>query len=364
MRNYEILLILVFTATPGIPLSAQNTDLVPVIAKPISQTVRLPAEIHPFLDIALHAKVTGYVERVLVDRGSVVKQGDLLVELSAPEMQAQLSEAESKIHFAEAERIQADAQLEAAQSTLQRLSEASATPGAIAGNDLIQAQKQVDAIKAVVTARQQASAGARAAADSLRRMISYLKIDAPFDGIVTDRLVHPGALVWPPTNPALLVLQQVSHLRVVIPVPEEIVGSLVTGTRVHFSVPAYPQRIFSGTIARIARTLNQTTRTMPVELDVTNRDGALAPGMYPSVEWPVQSAGAVLLVPKTSIVTTTERTFVVRNQNGHAEWVDVKATASNGDMVGIIGNLKPGDLIVRRATDEIRAGEILHSSTK
>ena len=90
----------------------------------------------------------GYVERVLVDRGSIVKQGELLAELSAPEMQAQIAEAESKVQAAESERVQAEAQLAAAQSTYDRLRKAAETPGAIAGNELIQAQKQVEAAKA------------------------------------------------------------------------------------------------------------------------------------------------------------------------------------------------------------------------
>ncbi len=95
---------------------------------------------------------------------------------------------------------------------------------------------------------------------------------------------------------------------------------------------------------------------MAVELDVTNRDGALAPGMYPTVTWPVRRSRPVLLVPKTSVVTTTERTFVIREQGGQARWVDVKKGVTDGDFVEVIGNLKPGDRLVRRATDEIRDG--------
>ena len=95
---------------------------------------------------------------------------------------------------------------------------------------------------------------------------------------------------------------------------------------------------------------------MAVELDVMNRDGSLAPGMYPTVKWPVRRARPALFVPKTSVVTTTERTFVIRNQNGQAEWVDVKKGVADGDLVEVMGNLKAGDKVVRRATDEIRDG--------
>jgi RND family efflux transporter MFP subunit len=195
-------------------------------------------------------------------------------------------------------------------------------------------------------------------------MLAYLKFAAPFDGVVTDRLVHPGALVGPGADSPLLVIQQISHLRLVVPVPEENVGGIVAGARVEFSVPAYPTRIFSGTIARIAHALDQKTRSMLVELDVSNSDGALAPGMYPSVKWPVRGARPELWVPKTSVVTTTERTFVIRDRSAQAEWVDVRKGVTEGDLVEVIGDLKPGDLVVRRATDEIRDGSPLQPPAK
>jgi hypothetical protein len=105
--------------------------------------------------------------------------------------------------------------------------------------------------------------------------------------------------------------------------------------------------------------LDPKTRTMPVELDVFNRDGSLAPGMYPTVSWPVRHSGPALLVPRTSVVTTTERTFVIRNSGGRAEWVDVKKGAAEGDLIEVIGDLRPGDMVLRRATDEVRPGAAL-----
>jgi RND family efflux transporter MFP subunit len=189
-------------------------------------------------------------------------------------------------------------------------------------------------------------------------MQAYLKITAPFDGVVTDRLVHPGALVGSGSNP-LLIIQQVAHLRLVVAVPEEDVGGIARGGKVEFHVPAYPGRMFSGTVARAAHALDQKTRSMPVELDVFNSDGALSPGMYPAVKWPVRRSRPALLVPKTSVVTTTERVFVVRDKDGRAEWVDVRKGAEDGDLIEVIGKLQPGDRVVRRATDEIREASAL-----
>jgi RND family efflux transporter MFP subunit len=358
--------ILGLLAQPGFVQTswAQTGDLAPVVSKTVSRTVELPGEFLPFLSVSLHAKVPSYVDRVLVDRGSIVKQGDLLVEMSAPEMTAQIAEAQSKVQAAEADRLQAEAQLAAAQSTYDRTRMAAETPGAIAGNELIQAEKQVEAAKALLNSRLQASRATESAVRALQDLQGYLKITAPFDGVVTERMVHPGALVGPGNDIALLLIQQVSHLRLVVPVPEEDVSGIMNGANVPFQVPAWPERTYSGTIERVSHALDQKTRTMAIELDVMNRDGSLAPGMYPTVKWPVRRSRPSLFVPKTSVVTTTERTFVVRNKDGHAEWVDVRKGAADGDLIEVLGNLKAGDMIVRRANDEIREGTPLQSQAK
>jgi RND family efflux transporter MFP subunit len=156
-----------------------------------------------------------------------------------------------------------------------------------------------------------------------------------------------------------LVLQQISTLRLVVAVPEEDAGMIVAGAKVDFRVPAFPERAFSGVVARSAHALDQKTRTMAVELDVMNDNGLLSPGMYPTVKWPIRRSQSALLVPRTSVVTTTERTFVIRENNGRAEWVDVKTGSSDGDLVEVMGPLHVRDKIVKRATDEIREGSPL-----
>lgn len=349
---------------------AQTIQLVPVVKKTFSRTVDLPGEFQPFLSVALYARVPGYVDTVSVDRGSVVKQGDTLVTLTAPEMNAQLAAAESRVQAAEADRLQAESKLAsleatmgASQATYNRLKMASVTPGAIAGNELDVALQNVESQRAGIQAQRSsidAFRNKKVAADAelqvLREMESYLRVTAPFDGAVLERSVHPGALVGPSASAALLTLQQVSRLRLVVAVPEEHVGGIVRGANVSFVVPAYPTRMFSGTVARIPPALDTKTRSMPVEIDVANKDQLLAPGMYSTVHWPVRSADPALFVPKTAVVTTTERTFVIREHNGRAEWVNVQKGAADGDLIRVLGSLHEGDVIVKRATDEIREG--------
>jgi membrane fusion protein (multidrug efflux system) len=148
----------------------------------------------------------------------------------------------------------------------------------------------------------------------------------------------------------------VSRLRLVVAVPEALVGAMVKDARVPFTVPAYPGETFYGTLKLTAHDLDEKTRTMAVELDVRNPDLRLGAGMYPEVQWPVRRPQPSSLVPPTTIVTTTERTFVIRVRNGVAEWVNVTRGARVGDLVEVFGALTDGDLIVRRGTDEIREG--------
>jgi len=333
--------------------------LVKVESRRLSRTVPLTAQLTPFLQTDIESRVSGYVEKVLVDKGSKVRRGQLLVVLSAPEMGSQTSASEASLRQAEADVAQAKATAAAAASTYERLLQAAKTPGAVAGNELIQAQKQEEAAEAVVQARE---ASLKAASSQLRltqEMEAYLHVTAPFDGIITERIVHPGMMVATGSHQALLRLQQTSHLRLIEPVPEAYVGDLAHGKQVTFHVPAHPGKNYSGQIARIPESLDSQSRSMMVELDVFNTDGSLAPGMYPTVDWPVTSGESLLFVPASSVVTTTERTFVIIAANGRAHWVNVRKGVASGGQVAVRGELEPGELVLKQATDEIREGTAL-----
>jgi membrane fusion protein, multidrug efflux system len=335
-------------------------ELVKVVtAKPGDKSVRLPGEIMPYERVDVVARVNGYVTKVLVDRGSTVRKGQLLIEMSAPEMAAQIAEAKSRVKTAESRKAEAEARLASLEAALERLKTASKTPGAIAGLELVQAEKAVDAGRAAVAAAADAVVSAKAAVSPLEDMEGYLKITAPFDSVVTERLVHPGALAGPAAG-VLLKLENNSRLRLIVPVPESEAGAIPRGARITFTVPAHPGVMFDGMVARNPQSMDRKTRTLPVELEVANSKGLLTPGMYPEVAWPVgrRTGGALFAVPATAVVTTTERVFVIRAKaDGTAEWVDVKkGAAQSPDQVQVAGPLSVGDSVVKRATDEIRPG--------
>jgi len=139
-------------------------------------------------------------------------------------------------------------------------------------------------------------------------------------------------------------------------VPEMYAAGVSQGAKVDFLVPSYPGRTFTGTIARIAHTVDVKTRTMPVELDVTDPSGQLATGTYAEVVWPVQRSYPTLFVPTTSVTSTLERVFVVRLKEGKAEWVDVKTGVTTGKFIEVFGDLHEGDIVAIRGTDDLHPG--------
>jgi len=334
---------------------APIVTVVRVISQKLDRPVSLPGDLVAFQDVELRAKVSGFVESIHVDRGSMVKKGAVLAQMVAPELIAQRSEADAKVQSAQSQRVEAEARLAADEATYLRLKNASATPGVVAGNDVDIAGKTVEADRARVETWKQNEQAARSAASSLREIESYLRVTAPFDGVITERNVHVGSLVGP-ASAAMLRLQQVSTLRLVVAVPENAVPGTQLGQAVKFTLAAYPGETFTGKVARIAHALDVKSRTMPVELDVANPSGALAPGMFAEIAWSVRRTRPSLFVPTTAIATTTERTFVVRIRNGQVEWVDVKRGAPMMQLVEVFGPLGEGDEVALRGTDELRPG--------
>ncbi len=346
-------------STPAAATGPTAIDVVRVIEQPLDVQLSLPGELVAYQEVAIFPRVTGFVKTVIVDRGSSVRAGDLLATLEAPELVAQRAEAQSKLQAAEAQLAVARAKADADKSTFDRFKAASATPGVVAGNDVILAEKSADASRSQVVAAEQGIESARQALNAIRDMEGYLQVKAPFAGVVTERNVHPGALVGPSSGESsapLMRLVDANRLRLVVAVPEAYTTELPAGAMISFSVAAHPTEMFTGRVARVARAVDVGTRTMAVELDVTNKDGRLAPGTFCQVSWPVRRSKPSLLVPSGSVASTTDRTFVIRVRDGKTEWVDVKTGLTSGPLVEVFGDLKAGDEVAGHGTDELRPG--------
>jgi len=352
-------------APPAKPQDAGPPEVVVarVTEHPLNVTLSMPGQLDPYESVAVYPKVTGFVNTIPVDRGSRVRAGQVIVTLDAPELTAQRAEAQSKVQTANAQLAATRAKADSDTSTYDRLKAASATPGAVAGNDVVVAQKAVEADRSQIDAAEQTVQAARQALQAVSDMASYLNVTAPFDGVVTERNVHPGALVGPAggaTSPPMVRVMKNDRLRLVVPVPEAYAGSITRGAAVTFTVPAYPGRKFTATIARVADAVDVKTRTMAVELEVANGDGRLAAGTFCQVDWPVRRSSASLFVPSTSVASTTDRTFVIRIRDGRTEWIDVRTGLTSDSLIEVFGGLRAGDEVAARGTDELRPGTAVH----
>jgi RND family efflux transporter MFP subunit len=368
-----LLWILILAVSGAVPGVAQNTappsTVVKVVSQRLDKTISVPSDLAPFQSVAIHAKVQSFVQSLDVDRGSWVKEGQLLGVLAAPELRAQRLEAEAKIQRIDSLRAEAESKVAALQATLaasqgtyDRLKAASQMPGVVAGNDLDVTQRTVESQRLTVEAQRSSveallkeKSVAEAAVGVVKEMEQYLRITAPFEGVITERNVHPGSLVGPSGVP-ILKIEQVSKLRLIVPVPEAYVGSITRGARVTFKVAAFPDQDFQGIVTRPAYSLDVKTRSMLVELDVANPNRVLAPGMFAETQWPVSRGKPSLFVPTSAVVRSSERQFVVRVRAGVAEWVDVRRGEVAGDLIEVFGDLREGDTVVRRGNDEIRPG--------
>src|SRR5258705_10346832 len=307
--------------------AAQTVEVVSVASQKLATVFTLPAQLIPFETVDIYPKVTGFMDMIRVDRGSRVRKGELIIRLSAPELVAQRTQAEAAVRAAESQLTTARAKLISDKSTYLHMVSAAKTPGVVAENDVMVASQTVSADQGQVHSAEDNVAVAR---DGLRRVAqleSYLNIYAPFDGIVTTRNLHPGALVGPASGPSgtmpIVQIVDAAHLRLVVPVPEAYVGEMQVGQQVAFTVPAHPGETFHAPIARISHELELNTRTMPVELDVHSTDGRLSPGSFSSVQWPVHRAATTMFVPASAVTNDQQRTFVERVRKGKAEGVDL-----------------------------------------
>ncbi len=310
----------------------------------ISGSVQLPGVMQPFQFVQLYPKVSGFVKYVPVDRGSIVKKGQVLITLEAPEIEQGVAAAKLKFTQAEALYI-------TSKDRYRRLLETSQTPGTVSPFDLEAAASKMQGDSATAQ-------GEYANYKAQETMKNYLTVTAPFDGVITERNVHPGALAGPGAENAkpMLVLQQLSMLRLVVNIPEQYVTQVKDGDKVHYKINALPGQIFTGTISRSSESLSNNYRSETIEIDVPNPNDKFKSGMYAEVVLPTSGSTNAFVVPKSAIVTTTERKYVVIADNSTAKWIDISEGNQGNDSTEIFGNLHTGDEIVTNASYQVKEG--------
>jgi membrane fusion protein (multidrug efflux system) len=324
------------------------TEVVTLQKGRLSSSLDMPGELIAFQQVDLYAKVNSFVRKLYVDVGSEVKAGQLLATMEAPELNAQLAAAQSRLKSQEALYV-------ASKANYDRLYETSKTPGTISQNDLDQAQAKMNSDQAQLEA-------AKASYKEVTDTRNYLEIRAPFNGIITARNVNQGAYVGPSGKGSefpLVTLQEQKKLRLVIFVPEAYTGYIGNQDKVRFAVNAFPNEQFTAQVKRLAGALDNRLRSQRIEMDVANDNRRLLPGMVASVQIPLTTRDSAFIVPKTAVVNSQESVFVVRVVNGKANWVDVKKGRETDGKLEIYGDLNAGDLIVQKGSEEIRNGSAI-----
>ena len=316
-------------------------DAVRVTATQPAQALNLPGELESYYQTDIFPRVSSYVRTLHADIGDHVRQGQVLAELDAPELTAALSEALSKVKAAEAT-------FSASRGSYRRLRQTARTPGAVSPLNLDEARTRTATDSLGVVA-------ARAHYQAAGQMAAYLRITAPFAGVITERRLAAGAFVGPGGQAAvpLFKLQQIDRLRLRLAVPEAYVGDIRAGGPVRFNVRPFPGQTFTGRINRVAGNVTPGTRSELVEIDIANPKEQLKPGMYAAASLPIKSPKTSLYVPKSAVVSTAERTYVIRVAAGKTELVDVQKGDENAGQVQVFGPLQAGDVVLKAGNEEV-----------
>ncbi len=307
----------------------------------VATIIKLPAKLAAFEEVSIFPKMNGYVKSVAVDIGSKVSKGAVLMTLEAPELLQAETQAHEKL-------IRAQSDLAIDKERYDRLVEASKTAGAVSTFEISSIKAKVDADNAICNAE-------TANWQMQQTMLDYLKVTAPFSGIITERNIHEGALVSAASkDKPMLELKQIDKLRLEVDIPEAIAAGLKIRDTISFYVSAYPGKKIMGNIARRSNNVSLQFRSERMEIDVNNTNGVLRPGMFAEVVLNSKGNATALTVPKTAVVTSTERKYVLLMKEGKMSKVDVSTGNETVTKIEIFGNLQVGDTVIASASDEIK----------
>jgi RND family efflux transporter MFP subunit len=328
-------------------------------ALPTSE-LTLPGNAQALRETALYARVTGYVKRWMVDIGDRVREGQLLAEISTPDVDDQLAQARANLVLAKANVQVSETNLELAKTTLARdLASGDATAPQALDQDRAQVKTsaaQVESARASIKVNQ-------ATVQQYADLQSFQKIVAPFAGIITARNVDPGALVTadnPSETREIFHLMQMDPLRVFINVPQVYATMVGAGQRAAVYRPDEPLKQFSGQVTRTAGALDPDTRTLLTQVDVPNPDGALRPGMYLRVKLVAACPAPPVLIPSAALVTRPDGPEVaLLDENNAVRYRKVQLGRDYGTEVEVVAGLEGGETVIVHPGDALAEGQVI-----
>jgi RND family efflux transporter MFP subunit len=309
--------------------------------------ITLPGNMQPFISSPIYARTDGYLKKWYFDIGAHVKAGELLAVIQTPEVDEQLSQAQSTLNTAQAN-------LELAQITRDRY-QSLLKKHAVAQQDVDNAVGTYTANKAIVDADM-------ANVRHYEALVSFEKVYAPFDGVITARntdigdLINSGSSTAPRTD--LFDMAQTRTLRVYVNVPEEYSQGVKPGqTAAEVALAEFPGKRFPGKLVRTSESINATTRTLLVEVDLDNPGGSLFSGSYAEVHLNIASQNSTYLLPVSALIFRSEKLQVGVVRDGKVSVTEVTPGHDFGDQIEIVAGLKAGDQVVLNPPDSLVSGQ-------
>lgn len=341
----------------------------------LTRELDVAAEFRPFQEVEVHAKVAGYLKSIGVDVGDHVVAGQVVAVLEVPEFGEELAHATATERRTELDVVRSRSEVRRTEATYlmrkvayERLQAVSkARPNLVAQQEVDssaaqyrEAEGQWESAKAALAATEQQVNVSSATKERVRTMMNYLKITAPFAGVVTKRYAHPGAMIQAGTasqTQAMPVVRisQIHHLRLVLPVPESAVNRVKLGGAVEVRVDAL-QQVFQGRVARFNDRLDAATRTMETEVDIDNKAGVILPGMFGTATIVLETRAGVLAAPVQAVSGHNTKPAVMVVKDGVLEERAVTLGMETPGLVEILTGVAEGELVVTGNRSGLRAG--------
>jgi len=315
---------------------------------PLEEEVVLPGTVQAEYDTQIYARTSGYVKRWLVDIGAHVKAGDLLAEIDSPEVDQQLAQAKAQLVQMQASVVQAQSNMELAQVTNSRTTRlvgqgwSSQQQGDTDRLTLASSTAAVQVARANLEA-QQAQVG------RLEQLVSFERVVAPFDGIVTSRQVDIGNLInaGSSTGTELFRIADMRKLRIYVQVPQSYAADIKPGLKVDLRFPEYPGRAFPARFVRSANAIEPRARTLLVELETDNAKGELLPGGYTEVHFKLPVAGSAVRISANALLFRAEGPQIATTDpDGHVILHKVTLGRDFGTAIEILTGIAPGDAVI------------------
>jgi len=327
----------------------------------------LPGTSLPLLEASMYARTTGYVKQRLVDIGDRVHEGQLLAEISAPDVDAQLAQAQADLAQAKANLPLTEANAELAKITLKRYIDAG--PGT--GVTLLQIDQQRATVKTTAAQVEATKASIQVYEATVQRFTvlqGFQKIIAPFPGVITARNIDPGDLIsadTPSTTKQLFHLMRTDILRVFVNVPQVFATGIKVGQDAFIYRREHLEKQYPGKVVRTANALDPNTRTLLTEVDVPNPNDDLRPGMYLQVKFVFARQTAPILIPGPALVVTSagQQQVAVLDDQHRVHYRPVQLGRDFGAEIEVLSGLSVGETIAVHPGDALAEGTVVSPVT-